>query len=253
MPTLAKNASAMTRSTRTKPGASNTHREGYKSLDNNVFDDEDIFSDSDDSVHEVHYQNGVNIHSAGREQAQSSGDNSFTEDEANVKLLPLEIGRNSRKQRRKRPPSHETPAASRSSPLSSDVPGEQRDVSKYIEQVLGTERTILSESFDTDLEDANAHLILSDDDSDHYGVTTAKGQRKKLGGAENWNWRSGWQSVFPVKKWWHVLPLVAVALLVIWLAMEGLSLLLAEPARDEYVWVPSFDFGWFAIGLHRSC
>lgn len=237
MPTLAKNARAMTRSTRTKPRASNTPREGYKSLDNNVFDDEDIFSDSDGTVHEVHHENGVKIHGAGKEQAQSS-DNSSTEDEANIKLLPLKIGRNSRKQRRKRPPSHDTPTASRSSPLSSDVPGEEeRDIGKYVEEVLERERTMLSESFDTDLEDANSHLILSDYDSDDSFVPTAKRERKKLRGAENWNWRSGWKSVFPVKKWWHVFPLVAVALLVIWLAMEGLSWSLAEPARDEYVWV----------------
>lgn len=197
------------------PGAS-TRRKGYESVNNDVSDEESLLV-SDDSFEEVR-------HGKVAARADLTTSESDAEDEDVVKLLSAGA---------KQTEPHES-AASRASLPTSDVPSDEQDVGLRIEQVLERERNnMLSESFDTDLEDGNSNLVLSDDDDD-YGIPLVKASRGKPR-REDQGWKSGLRTVFPLKAWWHAIPLGVVAVGVIWLAMQGLYWLRSERPGAEYV------------------
>lgn len=169
-----------------------------------------------------------------RADAAQSSDESSIGDQDDVKLLPLSKDGKSKPRGNRRTITFDNAAASSSTLRPDDFSEENCDVGKAIEEVLERERRMVSESFDTDLDDGGSHLILSDDDSDGYGIPGDKRRKKSQYGGSR-NYRSGLRSILPLKAWWHVFPLVAVGLLVMWLATKGLSWLRSEPARGEYV------------------
>lgn len=181
---------------------------------------------------EIHGLEGE-LHHADSHAAYSSDDESTLGDE-DVKLLPLKKGRDTKRGKKGPTVTFELPTASSSTLPVCDDSDEPRDVGKAIEQVLERERAMLSESFDTDLEDGESHLILSDDDSDGYGIPGDKVRRKHKV-TESRGWKGGLRSILPLKAWWHVFPLIAVALLVMWLALKGLNWMQRKSSPDEYV------------------
>ncbi|KAJ5966513.1 CAZyme family GH3 [Penicillium waksmanii] len=89
------------------------------------------------------------------------------------------------------------------------VPKEQRDVGKRIEGFLESERrTLLAESFRTDIEDANTDFVFSDDDEidyeaeDEYGAPIK--QRRRDGEGEEPRWKRYWSAIFGKRTWWHI-------------------------------------------------
>lgn len=230
----------MARSTRVKPGTPKTRRKGYESLDHNSSDEEYTFVEGDKVSEEDTRGQSCGNHHADADAASLSDDGSSIENEDNVKLLPLSKGGESRSRHTGSTPVPDNASASASTLPPGDPSEEKRDVGKAIEQFLESERTMLSESFDTDLEDGSSHLVLSDDDSDDYGIPGNKGRKKPIDNGIR-SWRSGVRSVLPLKAWWHVFPLVAIGLIVMWLAMKGLRWVRSKPVTDEYVRGPCFD------------
>lgn len=208
--------------TRKGPAGASTRRKGYESVQNDGSDDESLLV-SDDSFEEVRHGKGATR--AGLSSGESEAE---AEDEDDVDLLFAKGG--------KRTESHYEPASASAGPATMDVPSDEQDVGQRIEQVLERERKdMLSESFDTDLEDGNSNLVLSDDDDD-YGIPLVKGSRGKPRDKQDRGWRSGLSALLPLKTWWHAIPLGLVAIGVIWLAMQGLFWLRGERPRKEYVW-----------------
>jgi hypothetical protein len=184
-------------------------------VNNEISDDESLLV-SEDSFEDLR-------HGEGRVE-----DFSEDEDNDNVKLLPVKA-------------KPDAASSNRSLPME-DVPEDDQDVGLRIEQVLERERkSMLGESFNTDLEDAHSHLMFDDDDDD-YGVPLVKDSRPKDGGGRGLR---GW---IPLKKWWHAIPMGFVAIGVMWLAMQGLYWLRSERPRKEYVWIP-FPLGsdWLSL------
>lgn len=181
-------------------------------MNNDISDDESLLV-SEDSFEDLR-------HGEGRVE-----DFSEDEDNDNVKLLPVKA-------------KPDAATSSRSLPME-DVPEDDQDVGLRIEQVLERERkSMLGESFDTDLEEAHSNLVFSDDDDD-YGVPLVKDSRAKYEGGR------GLKGLIPLKKWWHAIPLGLVAIGVMWLAMQGLYWLRSERPRKEYVWIPfPLDSDW---------
>jgi len=154
----------------------------------------------------------------------SSGDESSNENEADVKLLPL-------KGRDPQPSSSKLNDPS-STPI--DVPDNERDVSRRIEELLAAERNFLPDEFDTDLEDGESgrsSLALSDD----YGLPSDKGLLLKRSRGENDTKRFGWRSLFRLHSWWNVLALFTIAIMIVWLSIKGLPWSSAEPAQVAFV------------------
>lgn len=208
--------------TQNGPAGASTRRKGYESVQNDGSDDESLLV-SDDSFEEVRHDKGA-AH-AGLPSGESEAE---AEDDDDVNLLFAKGG--------KRTESHYEPASAGASIPTMDVPSDEQDVGQRIEQVLERERKeLLSESFDTDLEDGDSNLVLSDDDDD-YGIPLVRGSRGKPRVKEDRGWRSGLRAVLPLKAWWHPIPLGVVAIGMIWLAMQGLFWLRAERPRQEYVW-----------------
>lgn len=216
------------------PGNLKTRREGYESVDHHTSDEEFDLIDRNKTSKESSRGKRRGKHGAGVEAEQSSDDEHWSGDQDRVKLASLNQRKELRSQGNGSTVAYDNlPASSATQPR--DAASEENlDVGEAIEQVLERERTMLSESFDTDLEDGGSHLILSDDDSDGYGIPNDKGRRKAQHGAGQ-NWSSGLRSIFPLKIWWQVFPFAVVGLLVMWLATKGLGWLRSEPARDEYV------------------
>lgn len=215
------------------PGNSKTRREGYESVDHGASDEEYHLVERDNGSDGSSRDRRGGNNDAGIEADQSSDDESLTGAGDRVKLLPLSKGEES--SARGNGPTLAYDDAPSSSALPPDTTSEENvDVGKAVEQVLERERAMLSESFDTDIEDGGSHLILSDDDSDGYGIPSDK-KRKKAQHAEDRSWKSGLRSILPLKAWWHVFPLAVVGLLVMWMATKGLTWLRSEPARGEYV------------------
>lgn len=220
----------MTRSTSSGPGASNTRRQEYQSLDNHPSDDERGPRSLNDGTRNPNRGPGGAMHDSYLDDLLSSGDES-TPDDANLKLLPL----NKKAQRRKRVQfTPDASSAGAASPIPGDVSGEPRNVSKAIEHMLDRERDILSETFDEDLDRAS-RLLMNDDDSDDYGIPTYKGAGATQYKDQKPSWRSGIKSLLHITAWWHVFPLVVVALIVMWLATKGLPWVIGGKPIKEYV------------------
>ena len=220
----------MTRSTRSGPGASNTRRQEYQSLDNHPSDDERPSNSVKNETRNSPRESGRTMHDAYLDDLLSSGDES-PQDDANVKLLPLVKKAQQQKRVQFTP---EASSASAASPIPGDESGEPRNVSKAIEQMLDRERDILSETFDEDLNRAS-HLLIDDSDSDDYGVAGYKDSDTRRYNVQKPGWKSGIKSLLHITAWWHVFPLAVVALLVMWLATKGLPWVMHKNPVKEYV------------------
>jgi beta-glucosidase len=175
------------------------------------------------------------MHESYLDDLLSSGDESSTQDDANLKLLPLDKDSQTQKRRKQVQFTPEPSSASAASPIPGDESGEPRNVGKAIEQMLDRERDILSETFNEDLNHSTSRLMFSDDDSDDYGIPTHKGAGATSYKDQKPRWKSGIKSLLHITAWWHVFPLVVVALLVMWLATKGLPWVLRGKPIKEYV------------------
>ena len=224
---MAKSTGAKLETPRTRPA-------GYESLEDNLTDDEDTTTTHlDDRTRTSPFD------SAARTDAQETNavrysddgdDELLIGDGADIKLLPVqkrgELGINSSQLQ----PSFDTPSASRSSIRTDDVSDERPDVGKRVEQILEIERTALSESFLTDLEDGDS-FALSDDDYESYpNKDLSKGKSD-----QSRNGSSRWRAIFSMRSWWHIVGLLVVGVLLMWLAARGLGLSISQPASAEYV------------------
>jgi hypothetical protein len=152
----------------------------------------------------------------------SSGDES-SNDEADVKLLPIKTR-------------DAQPSSSRSDDQTSnqiDVPDNERDVSKRIEELLASNGNILPDAFDTDLEDGDSRR--SSLASDDYGLPSDRGLLLKNSKSEDELKRFGWRSLFRLHSWWNVLALFTIAIVVVWLSIKGLPWSSAKPVQSEPV------------------
>lgn len=220
----------MTRSTRSGRGASNTRRQEYQSPDNKPSDDERPTISVKNETLNSHRESGRPMHDAYLDDLLSSDDES-PQDDANVKLLPLDKKAQQQKRVQFTP---EASSSSAASPIPGDESGEPRNVSKAIEQMLDRERDILSETFDEDLNRAS-HPLMDDGDSDDYGFPGYKTSDTRRYKDQKPGWKSGIKSLLHITAWWHVFPLVVVALLVMWLATKGLPWAMHKNPVKEYV------------------
>lgn len=225
----------MTRSTRSGPGGSSTRRQEYQSLDNHSSDEEQPARVLGDGKHGASRAVGGAMHESYLDDLLSSGDESSTQDDANLKLLPLDKDTQIQKRRKQVKFTPEPSSASAASPIPGDESGEPRNVSKAIEHMLERERDILSETFNEDLNRSTSRLMFSDDDSDEYGIPTHKDAGATPYRGQKPSWKSGIKSLLHITAWWHVFPLVAIGLLVMWLAMKGLPWVLGGKPVKEYV------------------
>lgn len=225
----------MTRSTRSGPGASNTHRQEYQSLDNQFSDDDHLSSTPDDVTRTTNRGPGGAMPDPYLDDLLSSGDESSTQDDANVKLLPLNKNVETKTRGKRVQFTPEPSSASAASPIPGDESGEPRNVTKAIEHMLDHERDILSETFNEDLHHSSSHLMFDDEDSDDYGIPKHKGVGGPPYKDQKTCWNSGIKSLLHITAWWHVFPLVAVALLVMWLATKGLPWVMGGKPVKEYV------------------
>ncbi|KAJ5972930.1 Glycoside hydrolase superfamily [Penicillium vulpinum] len=162
----------------------------------------------------------------------SSGDE-FS-DQANIKLLPL-------KQERARDPRSSSSKTNDPNSTSADVPDDERDISKRIKTLLDADRTLLSDSFATDLEEGHSgrsSLALSDRYSDDYGIPSNKDSLLKGKKSEAEEKGFNWRSLFRLHSWWNVAGMFTIALLVVWFSIKGLPWSSVEVAVDEFKAVP---------------
>ncbi|KAJ5612744.1 hypothetical protein N7510_005938 [Penicillium lagena] len=219
----------------------NSRSKGYTSLQDTPSDG-DPEAIVDDRSHPQHHAEDDGFRGDNADTTPASGDGSSSDEDANVKLLP------NKKQLSSKAPSQQTPAAAGEETQFIDVPREQRNVGDRIERLLRSERNALSDSFNTDLEDADSldnSLILSDDEDDGYGVPLDKGDRDK------WERQrrikrgycgSVWRRCFRVQSWWQIFFLVSIGLVMMWLAMKGLRRFRRGKAATEYrplPWYPT--------------
>ncbi|CAG8187863.1 unnamed protein product [Penicillium olsonii] len=140
-------------------------------------------------------------------EPQSDSEDELAGNEADVKLLPL----------KSRDP--QSPESSSRRPAQIEVPDHERDTSKRIEELLASDRNLLPDAFDTDLEDGDTSSF--SDFSDDYGIPSDKGLLPK--GAEgDDDKRFKWRSLFRLDSWWNVLGFLVIAIVVVWLAIRGL-------------------------------
>lgn len=217
-------------------------------MDNHTSDDDQPSRIlNDDEAHSTNRTVGGAMHEAYLDDLLSSGDESSTQDDANLKLLPLDKDTQTQKRRKHVQFTPEPSSASAVSPIPGDESGEPRNVGKAIEHMLDRERDILSETFNEDLNHSTSRLMFSDDDSDDYGIPTHKGAGATRHKDQKPSWKSGItgiKSLLHITAWWHVFPLVAVGLLVMWLAMKGLPWVLGGKPVKEYVRVFYFRSIW---------
>lgn len=167
----------------------------------------------------------------------SSGDESS--EKADIKLLPLQ-------QRRARDPRPSSSKANDSNSTPIDVPDDERDVSKRIKDILEADRTALSDSFATDLEEGDSgrdSLVLSDRYSDDYGIPLDRSLLLKSKNSEDGKKGFDWRSLFRLHSWWNIAGMLTIALLVVWLSIRGLPWSSAGAAIDGFVGVPSLSIG----------
>ncbi|CAI7659522.1 unnamed protein product [Penicillium palitans] len=162
----------------------------------------------------------------------SSGDESS--EKADIKLLPLQ-------QRRARDPRPSSSKANDSNSTPIDVPDDERDVSKRIKDILEADRTALSDSFATDLEEGDSgrdSLVLSDRYSDDYGIPLDRSLLLKNKNSEDGKKGFDWRSLFRLHSWWNIAGMLTIALLVVWLSIRGLPWSSAGAAIDGFQAVP---------------
>ncbi|KAJ5822619.1 Glycoside hydrolase superfamily [Penicillium robsamsonii] len=162
----------------------------------------------------------------------SSGDESS--EQGYIKLRPLKHGR----ARDARPSSSKTNGPN---PTPIDIPDDERDVSKRIKDLLEADRTALSHSFATDLEEGHSDrdsLLLSDRYSDDYGIPPDKGLLLKDKKGENGEKGSDWRSLFRLQSWWNVAGMFTIAILVVWFSIRGLPWSPATAGNDGFQTVP---------------
>ena len=213
-------------------GSSNPRRREYQSLDPPVSEDEWSSTELKKTPGMPRMKSRDAMKDSSLDDLLSSGDESDSHDGANVKLLPLD--KNAQRKKKGKQVQF-TPDTSSASPDAIDGPGEPRDVSKAIENMLSREREILSETFDEDLDHASKY-VFDDEDSDEYGIPTHKNQGGTgYGDGRRRSWASGIKSLLHITAWWHVFPLIAVGLLVMWLATKGLPWVLGGKKQKEYV------------------
>ncbi|OQE92991.1 hypothetical protein PENNAL_c0006G08546 [Penicillium nalgiovense] len=162
----------------------------------------------------------------------SSGDE-YSE-QTNIKLLPLKGCRAGDS----RPSSSKTNGPK---PTPVDVPDDERDVSKNIKGLLAADRSVLSDSFATDLEEGHSgrdSLALSDRYSDDYGMPSDKGFLLKNKKSEDEEKGFEWRSLFRLHSWWNIVGMLIIALLVVWFSIRGLPWSSAGAAIGEFQAVP---------------
>ncbi|OQE16274.1 hypothetical protein PENFLA_c028G01569 [Penicillium flavigenum] len=162
----------------------------------------------------------------------SSGDESS--EQTNIKLLPLKGGRAGDS----RPSSSKT---NDPKPTPVNVPDDERDVSKHIKELLAADRSVLSDSFATDLEEGHSgrdSLALSDRYSDDYGMPSDKGFLLKDKKSEDGEKGFEWRSLFRLHSWWNVVGMLTIALLLVWFSIRGLPWSSAGAAVGEFRAVP---------------
>ncbi|KAJ5737107.1 uncharacterized protein N7483_002232 [Penicillium malachiteum] len=192
-------------------------RSGYKSLKDN-HSDEQSTAGSDEELEPLHHA----IPPEPRNDDTDTPLQSDDEDDANLKLLPLQPKDRSRPRRfPRRTESEALPLSDVSSlPMDNDDP---HDVGMRIEQLLHKdqkERRLLAESFNVDLEDAESTHVLSDVDSDDYGYPAHKDPYTD--GGQNRNLRSKIQAVVHRRPWWQIFLFLAGGVGLMWLAAKGL-------------------------------
>ncbi|KAJ5772288.1 CAZyme family GH3 [Penicillium odoratum] len=213
------------------------NRTGYKSLEPNNPDENSI--KSDDEFHNDHDKfPGARADVA--DTPLSSDDEYSVEDEANLKLLPLKskdasTSHHSRRTTRDR-------RISTSSDDEAAANDDPHNVGERIEQLLQKdqrERTLLSESFNLDLEDGESLLALSDDDSDLYGVAANKRPyTDDENNARRANFRFKIQAVVHQRPWWQICAFLAIGLVVMWLSAMGLRRSWNKKVVAEFESVP---------------
>ncbi|KAJ6021192.1 hypothetical protein N7540_006696 [Penicillium herquei] len=210
-------------------------RSGYKSLKDN-HSNEQSTAGSDEELGPLH-------HEVTPEQLNDDTDTplpSDDEDDANLKLLPLQTKDDSRPRQFQRRIESETPPLSdnvSSLPMDNDDP---HDVGKRIEQLLHKdqkERRLLAESFNVDLEDAESTHVLSDVDSDDYGHMTHKDPYTD--GDNKTNLRSKIQAVVHRRPWWQIFLLLVAGVGLMWFAAKGLRWTMGSTELSaEFSFVP---------------
>lgn len=171
----------------------------------------------------------------------SSGDE-YSE-QTNIKLLPLKGCRAGDS----RPSSSKTNGPK---PTPVDVPDDERDVSKNIKGLLAADRSVLSDSFATDLEEGHSgrdSLALSDRYSDDYGMPSDKGFLLKNKKSEDEEKGFEWRSLFRLHSWWNIVGMLIIALLVVWFSIRGLPWSSAGAAVGEFVGLSSFPLDYWDI------
>ncbi|CAP86682.1 Pc20g13530 [Penicillium rubens Wisconsin 54-1255] len=162
----------------------------------------------------------------------SSGDESS--EQTNIKLLPLKGGR----------AGYSRPSSSKTNdpePTLVNVPADERDVSKHIKELLAADRSVLSDSFATDLEGRHSgrdSLALSDRYSDDYGMPSDKRFLLKDKKSEDGENGFKWRSLFRLHSWWNVAGVLTIALLLVWFSIRGLPWSSAEAVVGEFQPVP---------------
>ncbi|KGO73250.1 Glycoside hydrolase, superfamily [Penicillium italicum] len=155
-------------------------------------------------------------------------------EQADIKLLPLEQGRAGDAR-----PSSSKANDPNATPI--DVPDDERDLSKRIKEFLEADRTALSHSFGTDLEEGHSgrdSLGLSERYSDDYGIPPDKGLLSNDKKSEEVKKGFNWRSLFRLHSWWNIAGLFTIALLVVWFSIRGLPWSSAGAAIDEFRAVP---------------
>ncbi|CAG7944740.1 unnamed protein product [Penicillium salamii] len=165
--------------------------------------------------------------SSGPEPQSDTSEDEISENEADVKLLPL------------KPRDPTSSSSSSRNPTSIDVPDNERDTSKRIEELLAADRNFLTDAFDTDLEDGDSRPSVSF--SDDYGLPSDKRLLLEQAGGDD-DKRFHWRSLFRLHSWWNVLAMLTIAIVVVWLAIRGLPWSSTEgrPSGSETVpWYPT--------------
>lgn len=218
-----------------KPSKPST--KGYTSL-NDMSDDENITTATDS----IPQQCRPGESDAFRDE--DSDRDSGSEDEADVRLLPVKTSTESSSRKAANFNSD------RNDP-SDDENEEQCNVGERVELVLKRERALLSDSFDTDVEGGDSHegsLILDTEEADYAMLKSNAGWRKPLWrtniGRGTWqgrlrSFRSASESIFRLHSRWQIGVVAIAALLLIWGAMEGLMKISHNSPSSYFVRVSS--------------
>ncbi|KAJ5946148.1 CAZyme family GH3, partial [Penicillium verhagenii] len=223
-----------------------TTRKGYESLEPNNPDEHLLATDSDDDFHNVHASKLIGTRNDTADTPLSSDDEYSIEDEANLKLLPLQP-KDTSKLRRDRRTSVNRRISTSDSEIDGDVAAAANDdphnVHERIELMLQKdqrERNALSESFNLDFDDDESLLALSDVDSE--GFPADKLPYTDDGYVEgNANLKTKIQAIQAVvrqRPWWQICGMLFVGVGVMWLSAVGLRRWLYKSVVAEFDPVP---------------